>query len=580
MNSTQLQKAKSYFRADYILLGTTIVMCVLVSLILLTLARESALNTETLRTVQNSRAVRDASLALNQSVADAAAARRAILIAGDRRAIAPYEDASRNIREQVDRLASINATDPGVAAASVRLRALTESYLAELAAVTVSDLRSARLEPTAATQRQIAIAADAVRVNYSALNDAARARQIEARRRIDLISIALAVVAFLAPVLAILAVRRERQLWRAANEIAEAAREQAMEADLEKSRFLAVASHDMRQPLHALSLYIGALERRVDTPDARDILTKMDRATQSLVGMFSKLLDLARVQAGAVKLELVAAPLQDIIDRVAAEHPESAVTFARSPAVVRTDPILLERLLGNLVGNALKHGGGKARIAVREHPQTVDITVADDGPGIAAEDQERVFGEFVRLGRKTDGLGLGLSIVRRIAELLEAPLKLESRPGSGARFTITVPRAQTSQIKPSAAGDSNTIAGQPILVVDDDQLALEAMRQALADLGADVRSSAREADAEQLLDAGFAPRLIVMDLRIDGEIAGIDIARRLRRRLVPPPPVIVVTGDTAPETLAVLQLSGFVWLIKPINPADIEEAARTLLSST
>lgn len=574
------QTPPTYFRADIILIATTICVCVLVTAVLLTLNTESALNRESARSLVETRAARDVAITLNHAVENAYAARRAHLITTDQAAAVRYTDSVEEIRTLTRMLYDMAAVSPETAQAAGHLRDATELYLRELNAVTLSQLRTAPLEPTAAERDEVGHAVDRLRATFGARFDAASEREAAVRARVDLIGIALAILAFAAPALAILAVQRERRLWRNANALAEAAREQAMEADLAKSRFLAVASHDMRQPLHALSLYISALERRVEAPEARDILTKMDRATQSLVGMFSKLLDLARVQAGVVKVEITATPLQDVIDRVAAEHPESAVTFAPSAAIVRTDAILFERLLGNLVVNAVKHGGGKARIEVSEHADTVNVSVADDGPGIAQEDQERVFGEFVRLGRKSDGLGLGLSIVRRIADLLDLPLRLHSQPGRGARFTVSLPRAFAGDMKLRDASDGDALAGRPVLVVDDDQAALDAMCRVMTDLGADVRCAAREADAQTLLAAGFAPRLIIMDLRIDGELAGIDIARGLRQRLSSPPPVIIVTGDTAPETLAVLQLSGFVWLIKPVNPDDIEEAATALLTST
>ncbi len=573
--------AQSHFRTDYILLATTICVCLLVGVVLLTLASVNALNHQTQNGIFTARAARDATISLNDSVNDAYAARRAILMTRDREATRVYDEATQNISAQTARLMEIGAiSSPGAANAAEQLQSLTDGYLVELAEVTAAQLRGSPLEPTAVTRASIVASTDAMRAQLSANNDVLRDRERDMRQRIDFISIALTIVAFFAPVLTILAVRRERRLWRRANELAETARVQATESDLAKSRFLAIASHDMRQPLHALSLYISALERRVEAPEARDILSKMDRANQSLVGMFAKLLDLARVQAGAVKLEIVAARVQDVLDRIAAEHPGEALTFARSHALVRTDPVLLERLLGNLVTNALKHGGGKARIELSERAETIDISVADDGPGIDEEDQERIFGEFEKLGRKTDGLGLGLAIVRRIANLLGAPLKLESRPDAGARFTITLPRASASAASAIASSVTDAIRAQNVLVIDDDQIALEAMSQALNDLGAKVHTGAREADADAALASGFKPRLIVMDLRIDGEIAGIEIARRLRARIDPAPPIIIVTGDTGPETLAVLKLSGFVWLIKPVNPLDIEQAAQTLLSST
>lgn len=579
MSPVERHAAKSYFRADYILVATTICVCALVAFLLLALATENNLHRQTLRTIFEARGARDAALALTQSLASADAARRAALVGGDRAAQVTYGEAKRQAREQTAILDGVGATDAQVREAAMRARRLTEQYLAELDSVTADQLRSSHIDPTAATRTDLIAAVDGLRELVNSRNDAAREREDRVRLYIDAIAAVLAIVAFIAPVLAILAVRRERESWRRVNAMAEEARAQAAQADLAKSRFLAVASHDMRQPLHALSLYISALQRRVETDEARDILTKMDRATQSLVGMFAKLLDLARVQAGVVKPEIGPVQLQDVLDRVMAEQPERAVACAPTDAIVSTDAVLLERLLGNLVSNALKHGGSKARIETTALGDDIQITVADDGPGIAIEDQQRIFEEFVRLEGRTEGLGLGLAIVKRISVLLDSPLSVQSSPGAGARFGVRLKRAPHAAAHAPASPESNALTGQAVLVIDDDEFAREAAVRTFTDLGADVRAGAREADAEQLLRDGFAPRLILMDLRIDSDIAGIAIAHRLQARLTPPPRVIVVTGDTGPETLAMLRQSGFAWLIKPVSPRDLRQAAAEQLNA-
>jgi CheY-like chemotaxis protein len=243
---------------------------------------------------------------------------------------------------------------------------------------------------------------------------------------------------------------------------------------------------------------------------------------------------------------------------------------------VRSDPVLLERLLRNLVANAVKHGGGKARIEVQALGDAAEIAVADDGPGIPAEEQERIFEEFVRLDKSggAEGLGLGLAIVKRIADLLQLQLELRSSPGNGARFIVRPPlsrKAGASQ--PAASTLAASLEGVPALVMDDDPLAREAVSGALRDLGAEVQSCANEAGVRAILDVGMRPRLLVMDLRIDGQLQGLDIATRARAILTPPPKVVMITGDTGPETLAALRASGYAWLIKPVDPRDLSAAA-------
>jgi signal transduction histidine kinase/CheY-like chemotaxis protein len=410
--------------------------------------------------------------------------------------------------------------------------------------------------------------------------DVARVAEDAAHRRLDFVSVLLGLLSLVASGLAIFALRRERGQWRLAQEATEAARARAQESDLAKTRFLAVASHDMRQPLHALTLYLSALERRVEGAEARDILQKMDRATQSMVGMFATLLDLARIQAGVVQPEFMEIPLQDVIDRIVAEHPGGKVEARATPVIIRSDPLLLERVLANLVVNALKHGGGKARIEVRHSGDYAQICVADDGPGIPEEDQKRIFEEFVRLDGRSgaEGLGLGLAIVARIADLLGMPIKLDSAAGRGARFTLTAPlvAANGGQQQRSISAPV-TLSGSFVVVCDDDALAREAIAGSLRDLGAEVRACGNEAELTSVLSENRTPDLLVMDLRIDGALQGIDIATRARARLSPPPRVIVVTGDTGPETLAMLRASGYAWLIKPVDSDSLSNAAAALV---
>jgi signal transduction histidine kinase len=567
-------------RADFVLTTAIALVAFLVLGLVLVLNAGSRVYEEANAQRAVMRNIRGTLIDYTEAQNDAVSARRSYLIRGDRNLIELYTTSKAEAAVLLGRLRDLNTAEAGDLAIVSRLEDLSGQLFANLDqgfnSRTVGRLRDTRTaELTEAIEQEVA----ALHASVIQRSDVIRRDEEKARGRVDSTAGVLALLSLLTCTLAILALRRERKQWRLATEAAEEARAKAAASDLAKTRFLAVASHDMRQPLHALTLYLSALERRVDTPEAKDIIAKMDRATQSMVGMFSTLLDLARIQAGAVQPEIEAVPLQEVIDRIVAEHPGSQVEAAHTPFAVRTDPLLLERMLRNLVSNALKHGGGKARITVEADGDLVEISVADDGPGIAPEDQARIFDEFVRLEGRAEGLGLGLAIVKRIADLLEAPIEVISAPGEGARFVVKLPQAVSSDAASEHSTASLSLNGSRILVVDDEQLARGAVARIFSDLGAETRTAGNEAEAEAVLAQGFSPGLLVMDLRIDGELAGIAIGGRLRRKISPAPQVIVVTGDTGPDALALLRASGYQWLIKPVNPRELAQAASEQLSS-
>jgi hypothetical protein len=230
--------------------------------------------------------------------------------------------------------------------------------------------------------------------------------------------------------------------------------------------------------------------------------------------------------------------------------------------------------LRNLISNGLKHGGGSVQVVATPVAGRLQLSVVDHGPGIAPEDQSRIFDEFVRLEGKgaSEGLGLGLAIVRRIADLLDLSLSLQSAPQRGATFSVLVPLAPSVFRTAPTPNLPAQLNGERILLLDDDSNALEAITGVVRDLGAEAKACINEDEARAAIAKGFRPHLLVMDLRIDGRLSGVDIANRLRARLVPPPPVIIVTGDTAADTLAFLNASGHQWLIKPVEPATLMQA--------
>jgi signal transduction histidine kinase len=213
-----------------------------------------------------------------------------------------------------------------------------------------------------------------------------------------------------------------------------------MENESASSRFLTAIGHDMRQPLHALLLYLSALERRVHDAEAREVLGKADRAAQSLANMIESLIQLARLDAGKVEADIEKVSLKTLFEDLVAHAPQ--LTADPTPLYVHSDPALLESIMQQLVANAATHGGGAAHVSASERNGAVEISVRDSGPGIAPEDQERIFGEFVRLGSgSSNGLGIGLTIARKLAALVKHEIEVRSAPGEGAAFIVRAPRA-------------------------------------------------------------------------------------------------------------------------------------------
>lgn len=545
----------------------------------------SGARTEALAQLAEIRAARLAAYNLMQASIDAETGQRGYLLTNDRDFLRPYETGRAEAMRHLADLREVAASHAELDEDIDRAEALARVAFDELGApldrrLSPSALRAA-LETSKVSMDDLRRQVQLLLADIERVIEISRLQERRATGRIYWLGAALALLAMIAVALTALAFFSERKAWRdtfgalsAAREAAEEAREKAAASELAKTRFLAVASHDMRQPLHALSLYLSALDRRIENPEARGILAKMERATDSMIAMFSTLLDLARVQAGAVDPEITDFPLQDVFDRIAAENPSGKVHVSTTHVHLHSDSALIERALRNLVANALKHGGGEVWLTARiGNASRAEIVVADNGPGISKADQDKIFDEFVRLDARGEGLGLGLSIVRGIAAALEMPLEIDSDTGRGARFILRPRLAEQRADSAAPAAEPSGLNGALALVVDDEQLAREAIASALSDIGAQVRIAGDEAEANAVLDTGFLPRLLVMDLRIDGQLQGIDIARRIQARLSPPPHVIVITGDTAADTLELLQRSGFAWLIKPVSTRDLSHLA-------
>ena len=364
------------------------------------------------------------------------------------------------------------------------------------------------------------------------------------------------------------------------------ARDRAEQASRAKSRFFAAASHDLRQPLHSLGFFAAALQRHAGSPEASDLVGRIGDSVSALDGLFNELLDLSKLDAGAIEVRRLDVPLQPLFDRLSlAFHAEAVerelrMRFVPTQLAVRTDPVLLERILTNLVSNALRYTRqGGVVIGARRRSDLVALEVCDSGIGIAADQQSQIFDEFYQVGNpgrdRRRGLGLGLAIVRRLTDLLGHRLILVSNAGRGTRFQLLLPRAYLDAERPAGEEEypvHGDFTGRRIMLIDDDPDIRLATRTLLNQWGVDVRSAAGVSEAEALIDSGFHPELAIVDLRLDGMDDGVDLVERLRMRFGARLPALLISGDTGARELGRVRASGVPLLTKPVSAAQLRSA--------
>ncbi|MCP5279795.1 MAG: response regulator [Thiobacillus sp.] len=372
---------------------------------------------------------------------------------------------------------------------------------------------------------------------------------------------------------------------------AELARQkQAAEAaNLAKTRFLGAASHDLRQPMHAIGLYAAVLKPKLRGREAAYTLDKLDASVSAMEGLLDAILDISRLDAGAIRPKFQDLDIQALLDhlkedfRLQAEAQDLKLRLHSPPAWVMSDPILLDRILRNLICNALRYTReGGVLLSARRRGQTLRLQVWDTGIGICAEDQERVFQEFVQIANperdRSKGLGLGLAIVERLARLLGHHLSLRSVPGQGTVFSLDVPLASgaTDEAMPDvpALEDITRLKGL-VLLVDDDIAVRDALTSLMTIWGLTV--IARSNSTTALAELESPPDLLVTDYRL-ADRDGLALAQALRDRWTGTEfPVIVITGDTSPENVRLLQASGYPVLHKPVRPARLRALVTRLL---
>jgi signal transduction histidine kinase/CheY-like chemotaxis protein len=381
---------------------------------------------------------------------------------------------------------------------------------------------------------------------------------------------------------------------RAAHE----ARAAAEAANRAKSQLLAAASHDLRQPLHALGLYTAALAARARDAPWQPLISNVQQAVDALEAQFAQLLDLSRLEAGALTPERCRVALAPLFARVAAGlRPQAAakglvLRCASTRLAVDSDGALLERMVRNLVANAVRYTSrGGIVIGARRRGANVSVQVVDTGVGIAPEHCDRIFEEFyqVQCGHNAagapSGMGLGLAIVRRLAKLLEHDVALASRLGTGSCFRIDAPRAAdavhafaSEAPGPGPAGHA-TLEGTLVAVVDDDPAAIDAMAELFSIWGAHVVGGR---DARTLLQAlgriARYPDLVVADLRLGDGASGVITVRALRDELGFAVPALIVSGDTSAAAERAARSAGLTLLPKPVVATVLEAVATALVA--
>lgn len=364
-------------------------------------------------------------------------------------------------------------------------------------------------------------------------------------------------------------------------EVAKGAAERANDA---KSRFLAAIGHDLMQPLHAAQLFADALSQQVDARQ-RETVAQISGALDSTSDLLTGLLDMSRLEAGGLVPQMREFPLAEVLEPLASEFRAIAAArglrlrFVGSEAWVHSDPQLLRRVLQNFLANAVHYTAhGSVLLGVRRDDERLRIEVHDTGPGIAREQQAVIFEEFRRGDDAAgQGLGLGLSIADRIAQLLQTPIRLRSTLGRGTTFAVTLPTVVATRLAPAPVAMRRGLGGTRVLLVDNDPQALAALARVLAGWGCEVVTAVDDASAQAALSERAAA-LWLFDYHLDRGDTGAALAARLAERFGARPTVIL-SADTGEAVRRAVLEAGLPLLGKPLKPLALKSVLDRLLAA-
>ena len=377
---------------------------------------------------------------------------------------------------------------------------------------------------------------------------------------------------------------------------AEQARETAENANRSKSKFLAAASHDLRQPLHALGLFVDALKSKTINAEVKDLVDNISLSAESLNDLLNSLLDISRLDAGVLEPKITNFSLQPLLNRIRVNSAQAiadkGIEFHvdKRNFVVRSDQQMLERVLRNLVINATQYTKtGSISVVCEPHENALSIQVRDTGIGISKQNQAEIFAEFYQVGNperdRAKGLGLGLAIVKRLIDLLHHKIQLKSELGQGSTFTVDIPLIATlddaepkTEEHDSVDTEFTSLAGVTILVIDDELIIRKAMQELLRGWDCEVVVAGGAEEAwEQLKSGAMNPDIILTDYRLRDNLTGVDAVKFLAEKGLPKVPTIIMTGDTAADRLQELKASGYEVLHKPVAAKKLQTMMTELI---
>lgn len=371
-----------------------------------------------------------------------------------------------------------------------------------------------------------------------------------------------------------------------------AKKEEAERANTAKSRFFASASHDLRQPLHALGLFGEALKQHVRSGELQTLAAQISGSISSLETLLNALLDVSRLDAGNIEIRKRHFPASQLFDRIQQQYEGPAAAKGLSLKVrpcnwiLYSDPVLLERILINLVSNAVRYtSSGRVLIAGRKRGNHLVIQVWDTGLGIPQNALETIFEEFVQLNNperdREQGLGLGLAIVARTVNLLGLRITVHSRVGHGSVFSLVVPLGSTHQISPPELPSipvAASLQGRLAVLVDDETPILRAMESLFKTWGVGIVTGRSADEALRQLDQlNTVPDFLITDYTLPNDTDGLEVARRFQEAFGKELPVLVLTGDTAADTVQRISEAGLKVMHKPVRPARLRAALAHLL---
>ena len=379
-----------------------------------------------------------------------------------------------------------------------------------------------------------------------------------------------------------------------ANEALLKAKQLAEKANAFKSSFLAFVSHDLLQPLNAARLNLSTLTEAAPSDEVRRFARQIDLALTNLEDLIRTLLDMSKLDAGAMRPDLACVELEQILSTLRLEFAPIAaarglkLTIRPSHAYVRTDPLLLKRVLQNLINNALRYTRrGGVLLGARVRGDEIRIEVCDTGPGIPPGRREAIFEEFQREGAGgavDGGFGLGLSIVRRLAQALDHPIDLSSRVGFGSTFALSLPRADPADAAPTPAGVPlparlGGVHGAEILVIENEHSVAAAMRALLERWGCRVSVAGSPGEAREAVRRGAAvPDLVIADYHLDDGEHGFDAIDLVQKEIDVAIPACIVTADHSPAVTEAAAARGLEILRKPVKPAELRSLMAYLLA--